>query len=102
MAEHSQVILFGDLTCDFVAGLRSLVATKENPLLTSFFERVAFSLRAEIGSLPFVQRERFIKFINFPELLARVQQSSSLHPALEKALACTYQFGCFIRSVPVS
>lgn len=99
MSEKVQILLFGDLTCDAVAGLRALATTKENTLLTTFFERVTFGLRAEIGSLPYIQRANFAQFTNFSELLARVQRSSWLHPALEKALACVYQFGCFIRLV---
>ncbi|KAE8354552.1 beta-ketoacyl synthase [Aspergillus coremiiformis] len=95
--ERQQIIIFGDLTCDSVAGLRYLVTIKDNPLLTSFFERVTFSLREEIGLLPFGQRQRFVRFISLGELLAKVQQSTGPHPAIEKALACTYQLACFIR-----
>ncbi|KAB8239545.1 beta-ketoacyl synthase [Aspergillus alliaceus] len=95
--DRQQIIIFGDLTCDSVAGLGSLVAIKDNPLLTSFFEKVTFGLREEIGRLPFEQRQRFVRFITIEELLARVKQLACPHPALEKALACTYQFACFIR-----
>ncbi|KAF7590070.1 hypothetical protein BBP40_003272 [Aspergillus hancockii] len=95
--ERDQIILFGDLTCDSIAGLRSLITIKDNPLLTSFFERVTFGLREEIGYLPFSQRERFVRFTTFEELLAKFQQSTCPHPALEKALACTYHLACFIR-----
>ncbi|BAE55957.1 unnamed protein product [Aspergillus oryzae RIB40] len=94
--ERKQIIVFGDLTCDSVAGLRTLVTVKDNPLLISFFERVTSGLREEIGLLPFSQRQRFIRFTTFEELLARVQRSTCPHPALEKALACTYQLACFI------
>ncbi|KAK3938759.1 hypothetical protein QBC46DRAFT_439652 [Diplogelasinospora grovesii] len=93
---HNEIVLFGDLTCDYTAGLRSLAAVKENPLLSSFFERVTFGLRQEIGLLPAGERTRFAGFITFHELVARVQQKPSVHPALEKALACTYQLACFI------
>lgn len=102
MSNRSQIILFGDLTCDAITGLQTLVTIKDNPLLTSFFERVVFSLRAEIGSLPYAQRGDFVQFINFPELLARVQRLPCLHPALEKTLVCVYQFGCFIKSVALT
>jgi hypothetical protein len=97
MAAHNQIVLFGDLTSDYVAGLQSIVSMKDNPLLRSFFERVTFGLREEIGLLPFAQRRRFVGFITFEELLARIQQMSSIHPALEQALACSYQLACFIR-----
>ncbi|GAB1191821.1 Non-reducing polyketide synthase pks27 [Aspergillus pseudonomiae] len=95
--ECKEIVLFGDLTCDSVAGLRALVNIKDNPLLTSFFERVTAGLREEIGLLPFSQRQRFVRFTKFEELLARAQRSDCPHPGLEKALACTYQLACFIR-----
>lgn len=95
-AQH-QIVLFGDLTCDYVSGLQSMVAVKENPLLTSFFERVTFGLRQEIGELPASERSRFARFITFNELVARVHKAPAVHPALEKALVCVYQLACFIK-----
>ncbi|AEO70601.1 polyketide synthase [Thermothielavioides terrestris NRRL 8126] len=97
MTVQDQIVLFGDLTCDYVSGLRSLVPVRDNPLLTSFFERVAFGLRQEIGLLTTSEQAKFVGFTTFQELLAGVQQVSSRHPALEKALACTYQLACFIK-----
>lgn len=99
MSKRSQAILFGDLTYDAVAGLRTLLTIKDDPLLVSFLERVSLALRAEIGSLPYNQRAGFVQFLNFPELLGKVQSLPCLNPALETALACVYQFSCFIRSV---
>lgn len=96
-ATQNEIVLFGDLTCDYVSGLRSIVAIKENPLLTSFFERVAFGLRQEIGELPASERSKFPKFITFDELVARVQKETTVHPALENALVCVYQLACFIK-----
>jgi hypothetical protein len=93
---QDEIILFGDLTCDYTAGLKSLITVKENPLLNAYFERVTFELRKEIGSLPAGERTRFPSFITIHELVARVQQKPSVHPALEKALACAYQLACFI------
>jgi hypothetical protein len=103
MSSHYQVFVFGDLTCDFDAGLQRLAGFKDNPLLTSFFERVAFALRAEIGTLSFHERERegFVKFTTLVELLAKLRVASSPHPALEKALTCVHQFACFIRCVTI-
>lgn len=100
MTDKTQIILFGDLTCDSVAGLCSLVRIKENALLTSFFERVAFALRTEIGSLPYFQRDSCVQFNTFAELLRKTQKSTTRpHPAIEKALVCAYQLACFIKSV---
>ncbi|KAJ5941158.1 polyketide synthase [Penicillium verrucosum] len=96
MPEQNQVIVFGDLTCDYLSGLASLVAIKSNPLLTTFFERVTFSLREEIGTLPVHARTRFPRFITFQELLAGTQRFPCIPPALDTALASTYQLACFI------
>ncbi|KAJ5784444.1 polyketide synthase [Penicillium pulvis] len=96
MPEQNQVILFGDLTCNYLSGLRSLVAIKNNPLLTTFFERVTFCLREEIGTLPMNERTRFPRFITFQELLAGSQGLPYLPQALETTLASTYQLACFI------
>ncbi|KAF4537425.1 putative polyketide synthase [Lasiodiplodia theobromae] len=96
MAHNIQVLLFGDVTCDYHAGLRSLVARKDNPVLTSFFERVTFALRAEIGKLPFSDRDGFVKFTTFVELLTRLNNAKIRHHALEKALTCVHQFASFI------
>lgn len=99
MADKIQVLLFGDVTCDYDAGLRSLVARKDNPVLTSFFERVTFAIRAEIGKLPFSDRDGFVKFTTFAELLTRLKNAKTRHHALEKALTCVHQFASFIRYV---
>nr|BAW18768.1 topopyrone polyketide synthase [Phoma sp. BAUA 2861] len=96
MAASGKAIVFGDLTFDSVSHLGSFVSRKDNTLLVSFFERVAFALRAEIGALPASAREGFVKFTEFQELIARVRKSTSPHPAIGKALACTYQFATYI------
>jgi hypothetical protein len=96
MSEQKQIIIFGDLTCDYVAGLRFLVVIKTNPLLTTFFENVTFGLRAEIGKLPLHESTRFLRFITIQELIAGVQKLPHVPPPLELALACTYQLACFI------
>lgn len=94
---HDKVILFGDLACDYTAGLQTLAIVKENPLLNSFFERVTFGLRQEIGLLAAGERAQFAGFTTFHELIARVRQKPFVHPALEIALVCTYQLACFIK-----
>jgi Starter unit:ACP transacylase in aflatoxin biosynthesis len=99
MAQHSQILLFGDLTSDYDTTLTQLAARKDNVLLESFIEQVAFVLRAEIGAVSFRERERLgvTRFTSIVELLATLRNSSSPHPALEKALTCAHQFARFIR-----
>jgi naphtho-gamma-pyrone polyketide synthase len=99
MAGRTAVLLFGDVTCDYDAGLKALVARKDSPILTDFFARVAFALRSEIGNLPILDRENsgLIKFTGLVELLARLRKIKTRHHALDKALTCVHQFASFIR-----
>jgi len=99
MADHTAILLFGDVTCDYDAGLQALARCKDSPILTDFFARVAFALRSEIGSLPFSDREHsgLVNFTGFIELLARLRKAKSRHHALDKALTCVHQFASFIR-----
>lgn len=99
MSDHCDVLLFGDLTGDFATGLRFLLGDKENALLVTFFERAAHSLRAEIGGLSAQKRALFPSFTTLSELLVKLKTASQVNPALEKALTCIHQFGCFIRYV---
>jgi hypothetical protein len=99
MDDPFQVLLFGDLTFDFAAGLQHLSTRKDNPLLIAFFEQVAFVLRVELGNLSFHERERegVLKFTTFVELLYKLKESPSSHPAIEKALTCAHHFARFIK-----
>jgi hypothetical protein len=99
MIEQSQILLFGDLTSDYDSILTQLAARKDNPLLESFFDQVAFLLRAEIGAVSYRERERLglVRFTTLVELLATLRNSTSPHPAWEKALTCTHQFARLIR-----
>ncbi|KAF2703807.1 putative polyketide synthase [Pleomassaria siparia CBS 279.74] len=98
MADTVTVLLFGDVTCDYDTGLRSLSTRTDNPILSSFFERVAFALRTELGKLPQIQKSDsgFVKFTTFIELLSRLRQTQTPNHALEKALTCVHQFAIFI------
>ncbi len=95
MVQPIQIYLFGDQTYDVNARLRPLLSDT-NPILTSFFERVYYAIRAEIARLPLRSREAFPRFSSIADLLFR-QRQGGLNPALEKALSCIYQLGYFIR-----
>jgi UDP-2,3-diacylglucosamine pyrophosphatase LpxH len=101
MSNRNTVLLFGDVTCDYDAGLQALAARKDSPILTDFFARVAFALRSEIGNLSISDRENngLVKFTGFVELLARLRKVKTRHHALDKALTCVHQFASFIRYV---
>ncbi|KFY21351.1 hypothetical protein V493_07486 [Pseudogymnoascus sp. VKM F-4281 (FW-2241)] len=98
MEDPFQILLFGDLTFDFVPGLQDLSTRKNNSLLTTFFEKVAFALRLELGNLSFHEREHegTLKFITFVDLLSKVKESPDSHPATAKALICAHHFARFI------
>jgi len=93
-----QVYLFGDQTYEINTKLCGLLLSNDNPILISFFERVFFALRTEIGQLPLRERESFPLFSSISTLLSR-QRENALNPALEGALTCMYQLGYFIRLV---
>ncbi|KAL2010566.1 hypothetical protein VTN00DRAFT_6373 [Thermoascus crustaceus] len=96
MGVASRVYLFGDQTGDFDAGLRRLLQAKNNSLLTSFLERCFYALRHEIAQLSPSQRQTFPRFTSVVDLLSRWRESGP-NPALESALTCIYQLGCFIK-----
>jgi len=95
MARETNVYLFGDQTTSFDTGLRRLLLIKENVILTSFFERVHYALRLEIGELGIFERELFPRFTSIGDLLARYRESEN-NPALESALTAIHQLGSFI------
>lgn len=91
-----RVYLFGDQTGDFDAGLRRLLHVKNNSLVTAFFQKCFYALRQQITRLPPSQRQIFPRFTSIIDLLARYRESG-VNPALESALTCIYELGCFIR-----
>ena len=91
-----QVLVFGDQTNDFDAGLRRLSQFKDNGMLISFLERCHYFLRLEIGRLAMEERELFPRFSSILDLLARYRKSAN-NPALEDALTCIHQIAYFIR-----
>jgi len=95
MARETNVYLFGDQTTSFDTGLRRLLLIKENVILTSFFERVHYALRLEIGELGIFERELFPRFTSIGDLLARYRESEN-NPALKSALTAIHQLGSFI------
>ena len=96
MGEICHIYVFGDETFDYREDLNSLVHHNDDPSLVSFFEKIYYALRAEIGLLPPRQLQHFLRFANFPELVAQ-SLAGSVHPGLDQALACTYQLARFLR-----
>lgn len=96
MEATSRVYVFGDQTSEFDSGLRHLIQTKNNSLVTSFFEKCFYALRHEIAQLPPSDRRILPRFTSIVDLLARYRESGP-NPALESALTTVYQLGSFIR-----
>ncbi len=96
MDQQTHVYIFGDEAFDYSAGLRSLLARSRDPLLASFFDGAFSAIRGEVGKLLQALRAQFDRFSSLQDLIA-LRNESLLHPALEQALNCVYQLGCFIR-----
>ncbi|KAI9370749.1 conidial yellow pigment biosynthesis polyketide synthase [Aspergillus egyptiacus] len=95
MEDSYHVYLFGDQTGDFEVGLRHLLQAKNHTIVSAFFQKSYHALRQEISSLSPAERSIFPRFTSLVDLLARHCESRG-NPALESALTCLYQLGCFI------
>lgn len=95
METAHRVYLFGDQTSDIDAGLRNLLQAQRHTIVSSFFQRCFCALRREISSLPLSEQRTFPRFTSIIDLLAKRYENGS-NPALESALTCIFQLGCFI------
>ncbi|KAL4793422.1 conidial yellow pigment biosynthesis polyketide synthase [Aspergillus venezuelensis] len=95
MEDPYHVYLFGDQTGDFEVGLRRLLQAKNHAIVSSFLQKCYHALRREISGLPPAERSIFPRFTSIVDLLSRHCESPG-NPALESALTCIYQLGCFI------
>ncbi len=96
MGVSTQILAFGDQTIPFQAGLRRLLRTQDNAVLASFFSKVHYALRLEIGQLPPSQRAQFPRFADLFELLPGPSSSFSGNCAIDSALVCAHQLASFI------
>ena len=95
MAAPLSLYLFGDQDSQFRDDLGALLLVGGNPILNAFFDRAALSLRQEIQTLPWSQRDQFPSFCNFLDLLA-IDTSKPLHPALQLALTSVHHLAVFL------
>lgn len=95
MERSTQLLLFGDQTSGFESGLRQLLGIKGNGALTTFLERAHFAIRHEVAQLPLPDRVLFPRFTSIMDLLSGCEEKGNA--ALESALTCIYQLGCFIK-----
>lgn len=97
MGEEGRICLFGDLTNDFVPGLRQLLRVRDSPLLCSFFEKTHLALRQEITQQNRNVRESLPRFSNASDLFAAYLADRTSDPVLAITLSTLYQLGSFIR-----
>ncbi|KAL4886268.1 conidial yellow pigment biosynthesis polyketide synthase [Aspergillus karnatakaensis] len=95
MKDWFHVYLFGDQTGDFEVGLRRLLQAKNHTIVSAFFQKSYHALRHAVANLPPSERSLFPRFTSIGDLLARHCESPG-NPAIESALTCIYQLGCFI------
>ena len=96
MATPLSFYLFGDQDGKFRDNLGALLLTGGNPTLNTFFDKVALSLRQEIQTLSWSQRDQFPSFCNILDLLS-VDAAKPFHPALQLALSSTHHFAVCLR-----
>ena len=91
-----QVLLFGDLSLvHFEEQLRRLLHVKTNPLLTSFFDRVNYSLRRLLEKLPSGQQDLFPRFTTLIDLLSRFGETDGT-PVLAFFLLSVHEVAQYI------
>lgn len=93
---HSDIFVFGDLTCTFEDDLRQLLHCRSNPVLQSFFDQVNVAFRREFALLPAEEQEWFPRFTDLVDLMANLEGTVGL-PALRFSLLCVYQLGVFLK-----
>ncbi|RMZ77064.1 hypothetical protein DV738_g4567, partial [Chaetothyriales sp. CBS 135597] len=96
MPNTTQIYLFGDLTVPFESDLCLLLHIKDNPLLKSFFEKVAFALREEIANLSAEQQAWLPRFTTLVDILPNLEGKIG-SPVLRFALLCIHEIGLFIK-----
>ena len=71
-----RIFIFGDLSStQFEDSLRNLLHLKNKPVLGSFFEKVGFSLREYLGTLPVDQQNLFPRFTTLIDLVSRLGET---------------------------
>ncbi|KAK3303871.1 polyketide synthase [Chaetomium strumarium] len=94
--QHYQVLLFGDLSSSRVEeDLWRLLHTKTNPVLASFFTRLAYGLRKFIGGLPAREQDLFPHFTTLVDLVSRLGDTKGT-PVLRFFALCVYELALFI------
>ena len=95
MAGPTELYLIGDDKDDISKELKYLLSQTNDPILSSFLSQAYQALRTTVGATSYHFHEQFDRFASIADLLD-LKDQERLHPALNEALACVYQFGIFI------
>jgi noranthrone synthase len=95
MAQSTRLFLFGDQTYDFVPKLRELLAIKDNPILTAFFEQAHFVVRAQMIQSLNPQEHKEARTADLAHMVQKYVDGK-LNSAFQTALSCICQLGSFI------
>ncbi|KAF2086231.1 polyketide synthase [Saccharata proteae CBS 121410] len=90
------VQIFGDQTADQYPLLRKVCLRRDNPLLTTFLERISVVLRTEISRLPRTQRESIPDFLTLSNLFEAYYEEGLKIPALESSFVTIAQLAHYL------
>ena len=96
MADHLKLYLFGDQTHDVQPNMKTLLHSRNNPILEDFLVKSYDALRLEIYKLPPQIRDDLPRFTSLDDLIVWERKETRCIP-LDMALTCLYQLGTFIR-----
>lgn len=96
MADNTQVLLFGDLSNDFVSELRGLFSVKDNPILKEFFEQAHYVVRAQMIEVLPPHEHKASRTADLPQMLQKYVEGK-LSPAFQVVLSCIAQLGSCMR-----
>ncbi|PHH79911.1 hypothetical protein CDD80_3498 [Ophiocordyceps camponoti-rufipedis] len=91
----AELLVFGDLTANFGDDLRCLLHVQDSEALQPFFDRVAFTLREEVGKQSTAVQDLFPRFTTLIDLVAKSDETEG-SPVLRFCLMTVCQLAKFI------
>ncbi|KAI6776042.1 hypothetical protein HG530_002800 [Fusarium avenaceum] len=91
----SKIYVFGDQSTPVLGSLESLLRTKNNTLLKSFFNEAFNAIQRETEALPSIDRKHMVRAESLSLLVDEVKRGVT-HPALESCFLCIYEIGYYI------
>lgn len=97
MSPKMKIFLFSDQTTNYHNNLLEKLRQNNNPVLTSFLERVTAGLRVEIAQQTGLVRKAIPDFVNLVDLVEWSAESNVSNPIIESVICTTCQIACLIR-----